>query len=267
MNGVSLMLKRTTSKNTRNAISSQGSEDGVTPSVSQTGPTKDLFGQEVAPVSHSVPPGSNKAKAMIDTYGRLGIGSSESENLQRSLESKLQVRLPSGGLTTLRFRWKRLITPLLRRYCQLAALALPIEGIDSGLWLTPMATDGTNGGPNQTSHGRPSGLSAQVHIWPTPTANEDAAGRPGSKMQKMLGNHPAIRDPSLWPTPQAGAQNEAAHNAMSGDFKRRFCEKAGIPMTGTLNPAWVAWLMGYPQDHINCAPTETPSSRKSRKRS
>jgi DNA (cytosine-5)-methyltransferase 1 len=51
--------------------------------------------------------------------------------------------------------------------------------------------------------------------WPTPTANEDAAGRPGSKMQKMLGNHPKIRGttPAEW----------------SG---------------GTLNPNWVEWLMG-----------------------
>ena len=53
----------------------------------------------------------------------------------------------------------------------------------------------------------------KVPIWPTPTANEDAAGRPGGKMQKMLGNHPEVRKP------------------LGG---------------GTLNPTWVEWLMGYP---------------------
>ena len=31
-------------------------------------------------------------------------------------------------------------------------------------------------------------------MFPTPTANEDATGRPGSKMQIMLGNHPSVRD-------------------------------------------------------------------------
>ena len=49
-------------------------------------------------------------------------------------------------------------------------------------------------------------------MFPTPSANEDAAGRPGGKMQKMLGNHPSVRDQS----------------------------------SGTLNPTWVEWLMGYP---------------------
>ena len=46
----------------------------------------------------------------------------------------------------------------------------------------------------------------------TPSANEDAAGTPNGKMQKMLGNHPDVRN--------------------TGD--------------GTLNPAWVEWLMGFP---------------------
>ena len=59
------------------------------------------------------------------------------------------------------------------------------------------------------------GLTQAVQIaalWPTPTANEDAAGTPNGKMQKMLGNHPDVRN--------TGA--------------------------GTLNPQWVEWLMGFP---------------------
>jgi hypothetical protein len=63
-----------------------------------------------------------------------------------------------------------------------------------------------------------------VKLWPTPTANEDAAGRPGSKMQKMLGNHPDIRN--------------------SGD--------------GTLNPRWVEWLMGFPDGWTDLSNSETP---------
>jgi hypothetical protein len=56
------------------------------------------------------------------------------------------------------------------------------------------------------------GLAGYVRMWPTPTANEDAAGRPNGKMQKMLGNHPNVRN-------------------------------SGI---GTLNVSWVEWLMGFP---------------------
>ena len=59
------------------------------------------------------------------------------------------------------------------------------------------------------------GLTQAVQIaalWPTPTANEDAAGTPNGKMQKMLGNHPDVRNTGV----------------------------------GTLNPQWVEWLMGFP---------------------
>jgi DNA-cytosine methyltransferase len=58
-------------------------------------------------------------------------------------------------------------------------------------------------------------IAYQIHkeMFPTPTANEDAAGRPGGKMQKMLGNHPEVRN--------------------KGE--------------GTLNADWVEWLMGYPR--------------------
>ena len=84
---------------------------------------------------------------------------------------------------------------------------------------------------------RPSGQPMQIRLqdqvrekrlqpqkWPTPTANEDAAGRPGGKMQKMLGNHPDVR-------------------GMGG---------------GTLNPTWVEWLMGYPKGWTDLNLSVTP---------
>jgi hypothetical protein len=57
---------------------------------------------------------------------------------------------------------------------------------------------------------------ARKVMFPTPQANEDAAGTPNGNMQKMLWNHPDIRGT----TPE---------------------EWAG----GTLNPTWVEWLMGW----------------------
>ena len=56
------------------------------------------------------------------------------------------------------------------------------------------------------------GVRVAVKMWPTPSANEDAAGTPQGNMQRMLGNHPDVR-----------AQG-----------------------SGTLNPTWVEWLMGFP---------------------
>ena len=61
-------------------------------------------------------------------------------------------------------------------------------------------------------------------MWPTPCANEDAAGRPGSKMQKMLGNHPDVR----------------------GDLTG-----------GTLSADWTEWLMGWPIGLTDLKPLAT----------
>jgi hypothetical protein len=89
-------------------------------------------------------------------------------------------------------------------------------------------------------------------FFPTPTANEDAAGRPEGKMQRMLGNHPAVR--------------------YTGE--------------GTLNPDWVeSYLMDYPigwtrvssefqesqpkskTEQHDSKPSEMPSSPQSQKSS
>ena len=101
------------------------------------------------------------------------------------------------------------------------------------MWPTPDASDR---GPrsadlvvNQSTvqrrdSGQKRGMDLQTaaKFFPTPTANEDAAGTPNGKMQPMLGNHPDVRGT----TPQQWAQ-------------------------GSLNPAWVEWLMGYPPGWTN----------------
>ena len=97
------------------------------------------------------------------------------------------------------------------------------------MWATPRTTDGTGGPRKLDEKGRRisqtnpdlvfgANLADQVRMWPTPTANEDAAGTPEGKMQRQLGNHPDIRGT----TPE--------------EWKR-----------GSLNPQWVEWLMGYPE--------------------
>ena len=84
---------------------------------------------------------------------------------------------------------------------------------------TPTASpSGYNRSASPNAKLRPSlGYMAKHNKWPTPTASEHAAGTPDGKMQKMLGNHPLIRGttPEEW-------------------------------QSGTLNPDWVEWLMGWP---------------------
>ena len=137
---------------------------------------------------------------------------------------------------------------------QLPRLALTTTEIGSGLWPTPTATANQgapsmqerytrphfwrtpasangNQGPKSKEfyhHCRKTGQSTVTLVdevrhtpdyWPTPTANEDAAGTPDGKMQAMLGNHPSLR------------------GTTSEEWGR-----------GTLNPAWVSLLMGFPED-------------------
>jgi hypothetical protein len=66
----------------------------------------------------------------------------------------------------------------------------------------------------------------------TPQANEDAAGTPAGKMQKMLGNSEAV----MGKTPR--------------EWKK-----------GTLNPSWVEWLMGWPIGWTDLKPLATDKFR------
>jgi hypothetical protein len=66
----------------------------------------------------------------------------------------------------------------------------------------------------------------------------------------------------MWPTPtnrdyRSGVNHNCWYNA------RPLSEIVG----GTLNPTWVEWLMGFPLGWTDCGPSETRSSRKSRKSS
>ena len=116
---------------------------------------------------------------------------------------------------------------------QLPQLAPTTTEIGSGLWRTPASANGSQGPKSKEfyEHFRKTGQSTVTLVdevrhtpdyWPTPTANEDAAGTPNGKMQAMLGNHPSLR------------------GTTSEEWGR-----------GTLNPTWVEWLMGFPLGHTD----------------
>lgn len=203
------MSDQMTLSDTHNAISLPESADGATPCGLLDGKMKDLFGQEVAPASHSALQGPSVAAKMNATYGLRSSGSSASVGLTLSLASKLQARLDSRGSTMFALTWKMRDTPLRRQICQLAALAHPTKDSDCSGWLTPRARGDAGGARWRV--GMAKNLEDQARIFAS------MRGLPDSEVARL---------------------------SLSATFVRR--------------------LMGYPAEWDACAPTVTPSSRKSR---
>src|SRR6202049_1719275 len=96
---VSRKSRRQTLPDSGSVISSLASESGVMPLDSPAGPMTDLFGREVVPVPASARLAKAEGLTILVTSGLIGRDSSASENLQRSLESRLMTRLDTAGST------------------------------------------------------------------------------------------------------------------------------------------------------------------------
>jgi hypothetical protein len=259
----SLTCERPTSPDTRKPTSLQALEDGRSPSVSPDGPTTDLFGQALVPASHSLPPERARRPMTSATCGLRGFLSSPSAALQSSLENRLRRRLDGDGSTLFALTWRAKATPAGRPYSQLVASALPTSDSDCGSWPTPMAGTPAQKGYNAAGSTDSSRKMVAWAPWPSPRANNHTGagtrGQGGENLQTV----------AAWSTPRAnkwgfpdahGSQEKPLGPNVNGSTART--EKPG-----QLDPDHPCWLMGYQTEHLNCAPTETPSSLKSRRHS
>jgi hypothetical protein len=94
---------------------------------------------------------------------------------------------------------------------------------------------------------------AALGMWATPRASDGEKGGPNQSFG--AGGQP------LPSQAYQSAQAEA-----SGPTPNGSSDTTAKP-AGSLNPAFVSWLMGYPPEWGNCAPMAMPLSPKSRRKS
>jgi len=121
-------------------------------------------------------------------------------------------------------------------------------------WPTPQTQDMSGGGQakramGDTRHGSNLNDFAMLASWGTPNCMDSLPIRSDEKLTraKSVAGCSNIRDQVPSGMPATGSPAATA----SG---------------GQLNPAHSRWLMGYPTEWDDCAPTVTPSSRKSRRK-
>ena len=282
MNDQSKTLPPTTLSGTDSAISSPVSEDGLSPSDGPASSTPTDCGPAPARVNLSARQALEKGLMTKGTYGLIGGGLSISDDLQSWLESRLRQKMDGLGSPLYALTWKHWTMLSGAPICALRAWAPRTSDKDFSSpakgWNTPRATDGKNGGPNQAGGALPA--DAALAGWPTPRVSSKNAS---SADEKRAGDGKSRLESDVhlagWPMPRANkwgvqdshgnvpepSQQQPARLTSTGEMLTG--SSAEMESGGPLNPEHSRWLMGYPAEWANCAPTATPSSRKSRRNS
>lgn len=240
------MSEGTSSPNSRSAISSQESEDGLIAFAARGGPIVDLFGQEVVHADRSRPSANWNGSLTSGTFGRLGFISSASESLQSSLESRLRQRLNGSDLCEV--TWKRWDTPWGQRRSKPRARVRSTSEIDIGLWPTATSTDAkgnaqARGVGAAAAHPKRGTTLAGAALWSTASAR-DWKDTPGMAIQGPDGRTRLDQLPRQ-------AQTAEPLNGISAQTGK----------SAPLNPEFVSWLMGYPQEWVSCGVSAMQSIR------
>ena len=152
--------------------------------------------------------GRGKEQMTKDTSGLSGSISSESADLQSYLVNRLAQRLDTDGLIPCKKTWKQVTTPSGRSLSRLQVSALPIKGIASGSWPTPMHSDGTKA-CKRFRENYQNGLGAiasTISAWPTASARDHKGGYQGGRIRDGKWSTDTLDvavQLTTWPTPRA----------------------------------------------------------------
>ena len=240
------MSHQKASKASLSATFSVALEDGQGLCRLQDGIQIDLFGQEVPLVSLSQPQEIKKAKTTSGIFGLSSSISSESANLQQSLESRLRQQLDLDGLMIYKATWKQKVTPQRRSYCHLAVSAHRTKEIDSSsppsAWATPVA---------QPANGS----------WEQFLERKRKSVEGGHSMGISLSDtqmQAKSIDVSSWPTPRAGDGNK--NSRTSEGAERELVRRNMKPedLNQAIRLATAPWATPNTLDHMALRSDEAP---------
>lgn len=235
---------------------------------------KELFqtatlSQPDTPVSHFHLPGSAEAQKMTDISGHTFFPLFK-PNDPLSAFSRMFMGTSLWASTKCFLTWKGKATPQGRSLFQLVPLTLRTDETDFGLseemWPTPractaMAAENIQNRANDKFPNLESVVAKRM--WPTP----DTRGFCNEGSMKMLAKKASSKaefdgmayrggnKEKFWPTPQA-SDNRDRGCMEDPSIQRRIKIGKQIGLTtavkekrgsGSLNPQWVEWLMGYPE--------------------
>jgi len=218
--------------------------------------------------SRTLAPGSEWATRMTELSG-LSLARSLRES--SPIGSLLRTLLASSAWrsTACYLTWKRKATKQGRSYFQLAPSTPRTDGIGSGLWATPRASEAEHPGRRSTLHGGQIGLAEQVNnsvLWPTPRAQENGQNlhwqKKGYALSAAVKLFPTPRA-TEWKNPKGKTGNRTPEDANRAGWT--LSEVAMLPtptanrwdglqshgvnvVEGSLNPQFVEYLMNFPTD-------------------
>jgi hypothetical protein len=260
----------------RSVTSSRELEDGVGHSGSQAGMINDPSGQAPAHASHLALQDFREASQTNVISGQATQNLSENVSLQSCLENRLRARL--RGSVSCEVIWKKWDTPWGQCLSKPRARVRIISGIDIGLWPTVTSNSPAK---NYNEAGNSAGQVALrkiiLALWPTATSRDwkdgDANSCKNVPVNCLLGRAIHL---GMWSTLRATDGEKGGPNMSFGAGGSPLpsqvsteCSSSNAPTEsggGSLHPEFAGWEMGYPPEWLSCAPSETLSSRKRRKR-
>ena len=203
-------------KHLLNVTSSPELVSGVTHSDQPDGKMTDQSGQDLVRANLSATRVAEKGLLTSGTSGLTGSTSSNSADLQRSLENRLRQKTASVGSTLYKLTWKERTTPSGLSISALRASVRRTSGKDFGSWPTPTTRDhkgGYQGG--RIRNGKIStdtlDVAAQLSGWATPTSMKGGTNIAPSHLNGKHGwNTGAQAQLAGWSTPTTADHKGAA---------------------------------------------------------